>query len=245
MTAPTVPRTITTSDTSRGFGRLAAALASTAAAGTRLESHLVLLTIATRWVTIAAGIVLGLMKPPPGHFAAAAIGLCVLATVETLHQLRRASLQRVQTLTVIELVVTVGSVLITGGFKSPFVLTPVTGLLLAGYVWGRRATVGTAIAGAIAAASTVAIQTVDTADQRQAGQIAIVFLLCGALGAFTRNLVVEIQTQQAAVADQATQMATANDLLVSLHRLAQTLPASFDLGEVVESIRHRLAPHRR
>ena len=36
---------------------------------------------------------------------------------------------------------------VTGGLASPFVLTPVTGLLLAGYVWGRRATVGTAIAG--------------------------------------------------------------------------------------------------
>jgi signal transduction histidine kinase len=35
-------------------------------------------------------------------------------------------------------------------------------------------------------------------------------------------------------------MATANELLVSLHALSQTLPASFDLGEVVTSIRQRL-----
>ena len=35
-------------------------------------------------------------------------------------------------------------------------------------------------------------------------------------------------------------MATANELLVSLHGLAQTLPASFDLREVVESMRQRL-----
>jgi len=37
-----------------------------------------------------------------------------------------------------------------------------------------------------------------------------------------------------------TRMATANDLLVSLHGIAQTLPASLDLGEVLESIRARL-----
>ncbi len=60
-----------------------------------------------------------------------------------------------------------------------------------------------------------AIRRRDTADQRQAGQIAIVYLLCGALGAFTRNLVEELETQRAAAIDQATQMATANDLLVS------------------------------
>ena len=35
-------------------------------------------------------------------------------------------------------------------------------------------------------------------------------------------------------------MATANELLVSLHALAQTLPASFDLREVVDSTRERL-----
>ena len=62
----------------------------------------------------------------------------------------------------------------------------------------------------------------------------------GWLLTITRNLAIEIETQRAAAIDQATQMATANDLLVSLHRLAQTLPASFDLGEVVESIRQRV-----
>ena len=73
------------------------------------------------------------------------------------------------------------------------------------------------------------MQTFDVTDQRAAGQIAVVFLLCGALGAFTRNLISEIESHQAAAIDQAAEMATANELLVSLHALAQTLPASFDL----------------
>jgi signal transduction histidine kinase len=67
-----------------------------------------------------------------------------------------------------------------------------------------------------------------------------VYLLCGALGAFTRNLIGEIESHRAAAIDQAAEMATANELLVSLHGLAQTLPASFDLPEVVESMRQRL-----
>jgi hypothetical protein len=246
LTDPTTPRsyeiTVASSTVSRpdtqGFGRLAAALASTADAGTRLESRLVLLTVATRWLTIGAGIILGILKPPPGgHFLAASIALVVYAAIETVLQLRFTSYSRLQVIVGIELIVAVTAITFTGGIKSPFILTPITGLLLAGYVWGRRATVGTAVAGAIAAVSAIAIETVDTSDTRSAGQIAVVFLLCGALGAFTRNLVAEMETQRAAAIDQATQMATANDLLVSLHRLAQTLPASFDLGEVVESIR--------
>ncbi len=178
-------------------------------------------------------------------FIVASLVLVAYAVFESLQQLRTTDLNRVRLLTLGELLITVGAIMTTGAFKSPYILTPITPLLLSGYVWGRRATVGTAVAGAIAAASAIAIQSADSADQRAASQIAVIFLLCGALGAFTRNLVVEIEAQRAAAIDQATQMATANDLLVSLHRLAQTLPASFDLGEVVESIRRRHAPHRR
>ncbi len=200
-----------------------------------------MLAVASRGATVAAGVLFGLMKPPPGgHFAFACVSLIAYATFESVQQLRASSLQRVRILTLFELVIAIAAIVTTGAFKSPFILTPITGLLLAGYVWGKRATVGTAVAGAIAAASAIAIQSADAADQRAASQIAVIFLLCGALGAFTRNLVVEIETQRAHAIDQATQMATANDLLVSLHTLAQTLPASFDLGEVVESIRQRV-----
>jgi len=224
-----------------GFGRLAAALGSSAGAGSRLETRLILLTVATRAITVLAGVLFGIINPPRGtSFPYAAAVLVVCAAVVSWYQLRTASLQRVKVATLLELVIAVVAVMGTSGFKSPFILTPITGLLLAGYVWGRRATVGTAVAGVIAAAAAIAIQSTDAADQRAASQIAVIFLLCGALGAFTRNLVVEIEVQRAAAIDQATQMATANDLLVSLHALAQTLPASFDLGEVVESIRQRV-----
>jgi signal transduction histidine kinase len=190
---------------------------------------------------VLAGVLFGIINPPRGtSFPYAAAVLVVCAAVVSWYQLRTASLQRVKVATLLELVIAVVAVMGTSGFKSPFILTPITGLLLAGYVWGRRATVGTAVAGVIAAAAAIAIQSTDAADQRAASQIAVIFLLCGALGAFTRNLVVEIEVQRAAAIDQATQMATANDLLVSLHALAQTLPASFDLGEVVESIRQRV-----
>ena len=226
-----------------GFGRLAAALAATDDAGTRLESRLVLFTIATRWVTVLAGTIFGIMKPPPGPFGLAALVLISFATLQTFVQLRRASLRNVQAATVIELIVMISAAMATGGIRSPFVLTPITGLLLAGYVWGRRAVIGTALSGAIAALAAIAMQAADSttgSERGSAGQIAVIYLLCGALGAFTRNLVVEIEAQRAAAVDQATQMATANDLLISLHALAQTLPASFDLGEVVESIRQRV-----
>ncbi len=224
-----------------GFGRLAAALGSSAGVGSRLETRLIVLTVVTRAITVVAGVLFGILNPPKGStFPYACVVLLTYTAVISWRQLHSASLDKIQLTTLIELVLTVGAIMLTGGFKSPFILTPITSLLLAGYAWGRRATVGTAVAGVIATAAAIAIQSADAADERAASQIAVIFLLCGALGAFTRNLVVEIEEQRAAAIDQATQMATANDLLVSLHALAQTLPASFDLGEVVESIRQRV-----
>jgi signal transduction histidine kinase len=223
-----------------GFGRLAAALASTDAAAPRIENRLVRLTVTTRWVTIGAGILFGMLRHSNDHFTLAAVALVAFGGIQTFHQIHPDPATRIHLLVGLELILTVTAAAVTGGLASPFVLTPVTGLLLAGYVWGRRATVGTAISGVLAAAATIILQSVDVNDRRAAGQIAVVFLLCGALGAFTRNLVAEIESHQAAAIDQAAEMATANELLVSLHSLAQTLPASFDLPEVVESMRLRL-----
>ncbi len=225
----------------KGLARLAVALESSAGAGTRLETRLVPLVVACRAITVLAGVFFGVLGADHrGRFGLAAVALVAFAAFVSVQQLRAATLPRTRLLTLVELVIAVGAIMATGGVKSPFILTPITGLLLAGYIWGRRATVGTAVAGVIAAAAAIAIQSADMADQRASSQVAVVFLLCGALGAFTRNLVVEIEQQRAAAIDQSTQMAAANELLVSLHALAQTLPASFDLGEVVESIRQRV-----
>src|SRR5262249_15289843 len=148
-------------------------------------------------VTVLAGILFGIVSPQHrGHSWAVAVVMVAYSAFASWQQLRETSLQRVRVLTLVELVVVVGGIMLSGAFKSPFILTPLTGLLLAGYVWGRRATVGATVAGVIATISTIAIQSADAADQRAAAQIAVIFMLCGALGAFTRNLVVEIETQR-------------------------------------------------
>jgi len=225
---------------SEGIGRLAAALASNDAAAPRIENRLVRLTVTTRWVTILAGIIFGFLREQNDHFALAAIALVVFAGIQTIYQLQPSSSPRLRVLVIFELVLTVAACTATGGLASPFVLTPVTGFLLAGYVWGRRALVGTIVAGVMAVLATLTMQIIDASDTGAAGQIAVVFLLCGALGAFTRNLITDIERHRDAALDQAADLATANELLVSLHGLAQTLPASFDLREVVESTRTRL-----
>ena len=223
-----------------GFGRLAAVLASSHEAAPRIEARLVRLTVTTRWVTILAGILFGVLRQVHEQFVPATIALVAFAAIETFRQVGPRPSTPSRLFVFFEVALTVGATMVTGGLASPYVLTPVTGLLLTGYVWGRRAWIGTLIAGVFATGATLLMQGVNSTNPGSAGQIAVVYVLCGALGAFTRNLIGEIQSHQAAAIDQAAEMATANELLVSLHGLAQTLPASFDLPEVVESMRQRL-----
>jgi signal transduction histidine kinase len=191
-------------------------------------------------VTICAGFFFGILRSTHNHFVIASIALFLFAGVQTFRQIQPRPTMSMRLLVLFEVALTVAATMSTGGLASPYVLTPVTGLLLAGYVWGRRATIGTLISGSLAAASTILMQAMGATNRASAGQIAVVYLLCGALGAFTRNLIAEIESHRAAAIDQAAEMATANELLVSLHGLAQTLPGSFDLPEVVDSMRHRL-----
>lgn len=228
-------------NTTEGFGRLVASLAPADRSAPRLEQRLRLLTVGLRWITTSVGIVVGVLGDVDLAFALGSLALVGCGAGVTVRQLRDWQPTQLFAASVLgEVVFTVVVAAATDGLESPFILTPLTGLLLSGYVFGRRAWVGTATAGVLAAAATIVLQSSEPAAESAASQIAVVYLLCGALGAFTRNLVVEIEEQRAAAIDQATQMATANELLVSLHALSQTLPASFDLGEVVASIRTRL-----
>src|SRR4029077_4152725 len=156
-----------------GFGRLAAALASSADTGSRLEALLTRLTISSRALTVVFGVLFGLVHGPRGTaFAVASLVLLAYTAFAPWYQLRTGSLERVRVLALAELVLTVGAIMATGGLTSPFILTPFTGLLLVGYVWGRRATF-TVLAGAIAAAAAavVVIRSADAADQRAAAQL--------------------------------------------------------------------------
>src|SRR5437588_116789 len=81
---------------------------------------------------------------------------------------------------------------------------PVTAL--AGYAWGDRVVVAVALSTGVAVAAGTAAQL----GQGNAGTtaaVALLYLLCGMLGAFGRSLLTEVEEQRAATLDQATQMA--------------------------------------
>jgi signal transduction histidine kinase len=210
-------------------------------AASALEHRLRMFGDASRAATLLLGMATGALTGPiDARFLTVAVALLLYAALQRAHPLDLTPPRnRAEVRVALELILTGIAVLATGGAHSPFVLTPMTSLVLAGYVWGADLAAGAAVCAGLATILATAMNLVD-ADAGTAAELGLVFLLCGMLGAFGRSLMRTVEEQQAAAIDQAAQMATANELLISLHSLAQTLPASLDLGEVVSSARARL-----
>jgi signal transduction histidine kinase len=141
---------------------------------------------------------------------------------------------------VVEQALSVTAVLLTGAWSSPFVLFFVPTSMLAGFAAG-------AVYSSYVAAAAVVVTTV-----QHVGEVGVRTglqdgaLWAGLLGlvAFTSGLAhraaADAARQQAMAMDRVSRLAEANSLLFSLQRVAQTLPASLDLEEVLDSTVGRL-----
>ena len=224
-----------------GFGRLAAVLASSDEAAPRIESRLDRLAVTTRWVTISAGILVGVLRHSRDHFVAATIVLVAFAVIQTFQQAQPRPSTRMRVMVLVELLVTVSVGMANGRARQPVRVDaghgPPSRRLRLGparhdrYRDLRRDRRGRDDPDAVGGPDRPAVGRSDrrrVPPLRSTGRV------------HSRNLISDIESHRAAAIDQAAEMATANELLVSLHALAQTLPASFDLPEVVDSMRLRL-----
>jgi signal transduction histidine kinase len=72
------------------------------------------------------------------------------------------------------------------------------------------------------------------------GQWAVELVLVALLAGYTRRLFGEAEQRHSQALDRMSRLSEANDLLVSLHRVAQSLPASLDQNQVLASTISRL-----
>jgi signal transduction histidine kinase len=200
------------------------------------------LATGVRWASTALGAGISLWRDPNDKAAwACAVALVAFALWQTIQPPALDVLDtNLRFMVAIELALTAAVTLLTGSFESPYVLTPMVPLMLAGYAWAARRILVVAYFGLAVVGLLGITQRASPEASRSAVLLGIVFLLCAVLGAFTRRLIEESTARHSATLDQVTKMTRANELLVALHGLAQTLPSSLDLTEVTESLRLRL-----
>jgi signal transduction histidine kinase len=135
----------------------------------------------------------------------------------------------------------VAAVAATSYWDSPFVLSLVTAIVVAGFArgfgFGLRLAVGAAAAISLADATRPEYVS---QDLRISLQWSAVLVLVGVVAGYARRISGAASHQHSLALDHLDRLSNANALLFSLHRVAQTLPASLDLGEVLDTTVARL-----
>ena len=141
---------------------------------------------------------------------------------------------------VVEQSFNIGAVALTGAWASPFVLYFVPTGMLAGLAAGGMFSVSVSAAG-VAVVTAQHVADIGTKTGLQDGALWAGLLT---LVAFTSGLAhraaLDAARQQQVALDRVSRLAEANSLLFALQRVAQTLPASLDYDDVLDSTVGRL-----
>ena len=129
----------------------------------------------------------------------------------------------------------------TGYWESPFVFSLMTAVIAAGFARGFTFAINSALGSAAAVAVPYMLGASEN-DQalRRSAQWAFLLLLVAMVAGYARRIFTESERQQSLALDRLGRLVEANELLESLHRVAQSLPASLDLDDVLDSTMIRL-----
>jgi signal transduction histidine kinase len=169
-------------------------------------------------------------------------GVVIAYTVlRTLSPIRYLGNIRSLLLVLAELAIHVAAVGTTGYWGSPFVFSLATAVIVAGFARGF----GFALRVGIATSTAVSIAFItrpdfDRTDFRITVQWSVIMILVAIIAGYTRRISGEADRQRTLALDRLTRLSDANALLFSLHRVAQSLPASLDMNEVLDTTMARL-----
>jgi signal transduction histidine kinase len=199
-----------------------------------------------RWASIAIGLILATTQNPPDLSATkigVTIALIIYAAFRTMRPIPYDQ-QRSTTVEIwIEFVLHTVAVLVTGAWTSPYTLALLPTVALAGFAHGAffAFQLSALCAAVISAHHMITVVPDDwvRATRDSAAWIGL-FLVVSIVVGFARQVLAESARQQSIALDRLGRLAEANSLLFSLHRVAQTLPASLDLSDVLTSTLARL-----
>ena len=198
--------------------------------------------LAVRWSITVASIALATQ-----HFDAKPYSMAVWSALvmsytvfRTLNPLRYTGDIRSLLEVVGEVVLNVACVIATGFWDSPFILMMLTAVMVAGFARGYGFALRIGVVSTMAVSLPYLIQDPSRDRVVQSAQWTLVLLLVALIAGYTRQISGEADRQHTLALDRLGRLADANALLYSLHRVTQTLPASLDLDDVLDTTVSRL-----
>ncbi|WCO69071.1 GAF domain-containing sensor histidine kinase [Iamia majanohamensis] len=140
-----------------------------------------------------------------------------------------------------EVAIHVLAVAATGYWSSPFVFSLLTAIMVAGFARGFGFAVRVGAGSVIAVALPYLLTEGATTEAlRTSLQWTTLLLLVAAVAGYARHINVEADRQHSLALDRLGRLSDANTLLFALHRVAQSLPSSLDLDDVLDSTIRRV-----
>lgn len=195
--------------------------------------------LAVRWGATAVSLTLAGPDIADGDRTALAMvaALVVYNVARTVRPLRDDGGARGALALALEAAVAVGAVLATGPVDSPLLFGLLIPVTLAGFSRGFRFALEVS---ALALLAVGVAWFADDGDVETASQWAGEVVLVGLVAAYARRILFEADERRAAALDRLGRLSDANVLLFQLHQVAQSLPASLDLTDVLDATQDQL-----
>ncbi|MFP5256577.1 MAG: histidine kinase [Acidimicrobiia bacterium] len=135
-----------------------------------------------------------------------------------------------------EAAVTILAVVATGYWESPLVFSALTAVAVAGFARGFGFGIRVAVMAIVAVTAPWAFEeTFVEEDARTSLQWSAEVLLVGIVSGYARRISGEAEERQTLALDRLGRLSDANTLLFQLHQVTQSLPASLDLDEALDT----------
>ncbi len=140
-----------------------------------------------------------------------------------------------------EVALHVAAVVMTGYWQSPLIFTLLTAVTIAGLARGFGFSIRIAVVTVLAVSFPYVLQAPDGHEAfLQSASWGGIVMLVAIIAGYARRISGEADRERELAMDRLSRLSDANALLYSLHRVTQTLPASLDLGDVLDSTLSRM-----
>ena len=196
-----------------------------------------------RWAAIGIGLIVGMSRLSLTTYRLWFVlgALIAYAAYRTARPIPYGPSRRASVAVVAEMAFHTLAVLATGSWWSPYAFSLLPSALLAGFARGPRFALRlTAVTAALVSLRHIAVAATLAQGGKDSGVWVGLLLLVALSSGWARQVSHESARQQSLTLDRLGQLTEANALLTSLHRVAQSLPASLDLDDVLGSTLSRL-----
>lgn len=174
--------------------------------------------------------------PDDRTLLACTLALLVYTTYRTIRPLHFGDKFRGLLRVLAEVGGTVLIVVATGYWDSPLAFSVVTAVVIAGFARGFGFALRVAGAAVLAVSVPWSFETTYSPESREVVvQWAVVVLLAALVAGYAQRILGEADERQVLAMDRLGRLTDANSLLYQLHQVTQTLPASLDLDEVLDT----------